>query len=327
MQRRQVLCAGVAATASVLTMRHARAQQEWPARPVRFIAGGNAGGASDIMLRLIEAPLREKLGQPMIIEPKPGAGGMVGAEYVARAPADGYTFYINHIASHGIGPTLYGRSLSFDPLKDVPGVARMATMPNVMIVKPDLAVRTPKELADYIRANPGSGMFSSAGAGTTAHLSGLLFGMRMGVEVTHVPYRGTAPGMGAVLAGEVLFSIDNAPASRQQVLSGMLRALGVSTGQRSVTMPELPTLQEQGVADFDVASWYGISAPAGVPPAIIARLSNAVLEAMRDPDVISRFREFGADPAPMDTASYNAFMAAEKARWAPLIEMSGAVAG
>ncbi len=326
MQRRHVLLGG-AALAAVMGSRNTYAQSDWPSRPVRFIAGGNAGGASDIVLRVIEAKLREKLGQPVIIEPKPGAGGMVGAEYVGRAPADGYTFYINHIASHGIGPTLYGRMLSFDPLKDVPGVVRLATMPNVLIVHPDLPVRNPKELAAYIRANPTKGMFSSSGAGTTSHLAGLLFGMRMGVTVTHVPYRGTAPAMSAVMAGEVLFAIDNAPASRQQVLGGMLRALGVSSAQRSATMPELLTLQEQGVPDFDVSSWYGIATAANVPPAIVARLCNVAIEALRDADVVRRYREFGADIAPMDTATYNTFMAAEKARWAPIVRASGAVTG
>ncbi len=226
-----------------------RAQGAWPDKPIRFVIGGAAGGVSDIFVRMMENRLRETLGQPVIIDPRPGAGGMVGAEVTARAAPDGYSYYVNHVASHGIGPTLY-RRLSFDPLKDLPGVARIAAMPNVMIVKGDGPVKSVEELVAFCRANPARANFSSAGSGTSSHLGGLLFGMRMGVDLTHVPYRGTAPSMAAVLNGEVLFNIDNAPASRQQVLAGMLRALGVSTARRASTMPDVPDAAGAGRAGF-----------------------------------------------------------------------------
>ncbi|MCO6414915.1 tripartite tricarboxylate transporter substrate binding protein [Siccirubricoccus sp. KC 17139] len=301
----------------------ARAQAGWPERPLRFVIGGSAGGVSDILVRILEGRLREKLGQPLVLDPRPGAGGMVGAENVARSPGDGYNFYINHIASHGIGPTLYKR-LSFDPLKDLPGVARLAAMPNVLIVKGDSPHRSVKELVAYIRANPEKATFSSAGTGTSSHLSGVLFGLRIGVETTHVPYRGTAPSMSAVMNGEVLFAIDNAPASRQQVLAGMLRALAVSTAQRAATMPELPSLQEEGVPDFDVASWYGITAPAATPRPIIERMGAELVSALKDPGFAQRYREFGAEPLPLGPAEYDAFMRAEVAKWAPVVRASGA---
>ncbi len=301
----------------------ARAQQGWPDKPIRYVIGGAAGGVSDIFLRMMENRLRERLGQPMVIDPRPGAGGMVGAEVTARAAPDGYTFYVNHIASHGIGPTLY-RRLSFDPLRDLPAVARIAAMPNVLIVKGDGPVRSVQDLVAFCRANPARANFSSAGSGTSSHLSGLLFGMRMGIEVTHVPYRGTAPSMAAVMNGEVLFAIDNAPASRQQVLAGMLRALGVSTARRSSTMPELATLQEQGVPDFDVASWYGIVAPAGVPQAIRDRLGAEIVAALEDPAIAQRIRDYGAEPWPLGPAAYDAFMREEVAKWAPVVRASGA---
>ena len=317
-QRRHILAGG----ALLASPWAARAQPAWPDRPLRFVIGGAAGGASDIFLRMMEARLRERLGQPLVIDPRPGAGGMVGAEVTARAAPDGYTFYINHIASHGIGPTLY-RRLSFDPLRDLPGVARIASLPNVLIVKGDGPVRSVAELAAYARANPMRANFSSAGSGTSSHLSGVLFGQRMGVEVQHVPYRGTAPSMAAVLNGEVLFAIDNAPASRQQVLAGMLRALGVSTAARASTMPEIPTLQEQGVANFDVASWYGIAAPAGVPRPIFDRLGAEIVAALGDPAVVQRFRDYGAEPAPLGPAAYDAFMLREKELWAPIVRAAG----
>jgi tripartite-type tricarboxylate transporter receptor subunit TctC len=318
MPTRRSLLAGAALFAPAIT----HAQAPWPDRPLRFVIGGAAGGASDIFLRMMEARLREVLGQPMVLDPRPGAGGMVGAEVAARAAPDGYTYYVNHIASHGIGPSLY-RRLSFDPMRDLPGVARIASLPNVLIVKADGPVRSIADLVAFARANPGRANFSSAGSGTSSHLSGVLFATRMGFEATHVPYRGTAPSMAAVLNGEVLFAIDNAPASRQQVLAGMLRALGVSTATRASTMPEVLTLQEQGVAGFDVSSWYGLAAPAAVPRAIRDRLGEVVVAALNDPAVAARIRDYGAEPAPLGPAAYDAFMRQEIAAWAPVVQASG----
>jgi len=311
--------------ASIMLPVAARAQgaAAWPDKPVRYVMGGAAGGVSDIILRILETRLRERLGQPLVIDPRPGAGGMVGAEVTARSPPDGYSFYVNHVASHGIGPSLFKR-LAFDPLKDLPGVARVAFMPNVLIVKGDSPHRSVGELVGFIRKNPDKATFASAGTGTSSHLSGVLLGLRLGVETTHVPYRGTAPSMAAVMNGDVLFAIDNAPASRQQVLGGLLRALAVSTAERVPTMPELPSLQEAGVPAFDVTSWYGIAAPAAVPRPIIDRLSGELTGALADTAIMARLREFGAEPAPLGTEDYNAFMRAEVAKWAPIVKASGA---
>ncbi|MBK1657617.1 Bug family tripartite tricarboxylate transporter substrate binding protein [Paracraurococcus ruber] len=295
----------------------------WPEKPMRFVIGGSAGGVSDILMRILENRLRERLGQPIVLDPRPGAGGMVGAELVARAPGDGYNFYINHIASHGIGPTLY-RRLSFDPLRDLPGVARLAAMPNVLIVKGDSPLKTVADFVAFCRANPTRATFASAGTGTSSHLSGVLLGLRIGIETTHVPYRGTAPSMAAVMNGEVLFAIDNAPASRQQVLAGMLRALAVSTAARAGTMPELPSLQESGIPDFDVASWYGIVAPSATPRPIVERMGAELVAALQDPALAQRYREFGADPAPLGPTDYDGYMRAEAAKWAPVVRASGA---
>lgn len=300
-----------------------QAQGQWPDRPIRYVIGGAAGGVSDIVLRIMEARLREKLGQPLVIDPRPGAGGMVGAEQAARSAPDGYSFFVNHIASHGIGPSLYKR-LAFDPLKDLPGVCRLARMPNVLIVKGDSPHRDVAALIAYMKANPERATFASAGTGTSSHLSGVLLGLRTGIATTHVPYRGTAPSMSAVMNGEVLFAIDNAPASRQQVLGGLLRALAVSTAERVPTMPELPSLQESGVADFDVASWYGIAAPAGVPRPIVERLGDTILAALADPAIAQRIRDFGAEPAPLPAAEFDAFMRQQVAAWAPVVRASGA---
>jgi tripartite-type tricarboxylate transporter receptor subunit TctC len=234
-QRRALLAgaAGAAAIGAAGGAAPAAAQQAvpatpgWPDRPIRFVITAQVGGVSDIFIRIFENRLRERLGQPLWIDPRPGAGGSVGGAVVAGS-TDNHTVMINHIASHGIGPTLHAARLSFDPLRDTPGIARIATLPNVLIVKGDGPVRDIEGLVRFIKANPRQANFGSAGAGTSSHLSGLMFAEAMGLDVTHVPYRGTAPAMAAVLNGQVLFAIDNAPASRQQVLAGALRALGVA---------------------------------------------------------------------------------------------------
>jgi tripartite-type tricarboxylate transporter receptor subunit TctC len=318
MQRRQLLLALPA-----LAIRPAVAQGVWPDRPIRFVVSAQVGGVSDILVRILENRIRERLGQPLYVEPKPGGGGMIAAEAVIRAN-DAHSFTVNHIASHGIGPSVYRNRGNFNPLRDMPGVARICAMPNVLIVRSELPVHNVADLVAYIRANPRQANFSSAGPGTSSQLSGFQFGQIMGVEVNHVPYRGTAPSMMAVLNGEVLFNIDNAPTSRPHVQSGALRAIGVSTGRRSTLMPDLPTLAEQGVTGFDVAAWYGFAAPAATPPQAVAKLSEVVLEAVADPAIIARLAEIGAEPWPLPTAEYNAFMRAEVARWAPVVVAAGA---
>ena len=328
-QRRRILAATGAGLAPTLTApRLVRAETRtpgWPDRPIRFVITAQVGGVSDIFIRIFENRLRERLGQPVWIDARPGAGGSVGGAVVATS-TDNHTIMINHIASHGIGPTLHKSRLSFDPLRDTPGIARIASLPNVLIVKGDGPVRDLQGLIAYIKANPRRANFSSAGAGTSSHLSGVLFGQKLGLDLTHVPYRGTAPSMAAVMNGEVLFAIDNAPASRQQVLAGMLRALGVSTAQRASTMPELPTLQEQGVPDFDVTSWYGVAGPASMPRPIVERLSEEFVACVNDPQIAQRLRDYGAEPWPLGADGYNAFMRAEVERWAEVIRISGATA-
>ena len=321
MQGRREFLAGVGGLA--LAAPPALAQAEWPDRPLRFIISAQVGGVSDIFLRILENRLRERLGQPLYVDPRPGGGGLMAAEAAIRA-ADHHSFTVNHIASHAISLAVFRNRGGFDPLRDLPGVCRIACLPNVLIVHASRPIHSVADLVAYIRAHPREANFSSASPGTSSHLSGLLFAQRLGVEVTHVPYRGTAPSMQAVLNGQVLFNIDNAPASRAQVLSGNLRAIGVSTAERASTMPEIPTLQEQGVAEFDVSSWYGIAAPAATPPRIVARLAAAMLDGMADPGIAARFREVGAEPWPLGTEGYRAFMREEAARWARVAEIAGA---
>lgn len=303
----------------------AQSAANWPDKPWRVLVGGAPGGASDIFMRIIEPSLRESLAHGFWLDNRPGAGGMLAAEICAQAPADGYNFFINHIASNGIGPHLHRRP-NFEPNRDLTGVARIAAMPNCMIVLPSRGFRTVADLVAFAKANPREATFGSAGVGTSSHLSGVLFGQRMGIDVTHVPYRGTAPNMQAVLAGEILFAIDNAPASAQQVRAGLLTALAVSSAQRWSQIPEIPTMQESGVPDFDVASWYGLAAPAATARPVVQKLGDAVLRALADPSVMTKLREFGADPWPLGPADYQAFMIAEERKWGPVVRAAGVTA-
>lgn len=304
----------------------ARAQPAWPERPWRVLVGAAAGGVSDILMRILEPSLRETLGHPFWLDNRPGAGGMLAAELAAQATPDGYTFFINHIASNGIGPHLHRRP-NFEPNRDLAAVARICALPNWLIVQPQRGFNSVADLVAFIRANPRAGTFGSAGVGTSSHLSGVTFASRIGVELTHIPYRGTAPNMQAVLAGEILFAIDNAPASAQQVRAGLLRALAVSPARRWSQFPDTPTMQQAGIPDFDVASWYGMVAPLATPRPVVERLSQALLRALADPAVAARMREFGAEPWPAGAPEYQAFMRAEEAAWGPVVRAAGATAG
>ena len=301
----------------------ARAQAAWPDKPWRVLVGGAAGGASDILMRILEPSLRETLAHGFWLDNRPGAGGMLAAEITAAAAPDGYNFFINHIASNGIGPHLHRRP-GFEPNRDLAAVARICSLPNWMFVLPSRGFSSVADLVAFVRANPAAGTFGSAGVGTSSHLSGVMLGQRIGVELTHVPYRGTGPNMQAVLTGEILFAIDNAPASAQQVRAGILKALAVSPARRWSQFPDIPTMQEAGIPDFDVASWYGLAAPVGTPRPVIDRLSQAVLRALADPAVAARLREFGAEPWPAGPAEYQAFMIAEEAKWGPVVRAAGA---
>lgn len=320
---RRQLIAGTAAALCVPGA--ARAQDAWPARALRIVQAGAPGGASEMMVRALEPRLRERLGQALVIESRPGAGGMVAAGIVATAPPDGYNFFVSNLATNGIAPSLY-RKPSFDPRKDLPAVALIATMSNGLSVRADSGIRTLPELVAYIKANPKKAFFGSSGSGTSSHLCGVLFGQRAGVEVSHVAYKGTAANLNALLAGEVLFTIDNVPLVAPHVKAGTVRLLAVTRSARLDGYPDVPTLQESGIRDFDVSSWYGISAATGTPKAVLQKFGAEIVAALATPEVIARIRAMGAEPAPMGPDQYAAFIQAEHDKWAPVVKASGAVA-
>ncbi|MET4578606.1 Bug family tripartite tricarboxylate transporter substrate binding protein [Ottowia thiooxydans] len=300
------------------------AQDQWPSRPLRIISGGSAGGGSDMFVRTLEARLKERLGQSLYIDNKPGAGGMLAAGLTSSAPPDGYTYYVSNVATNAIGLALYAKP-TFDPVKDLPGVARISTLTNAVVVRADSGISSIGALIAYMRANPEKVFFGSAGVGTSSHLGGHLFVQKVGVDGKHVPYKGTAANVTALLAGEVLFSMDNLPLYVQHVKAGKLRLLAMTQSKRSPSFPDVPTIQEAaGIGEFDIFSWYGLSASTGTPKAILERMGGEVVSALKDPGIVAAVRELGAEAAPLGPAEYQAFVQAEIRKWAPIVKSSGA---
>jgi tripartite-type tricarboxylate transporter receptor subunit TctC len=298
------------------------AQDQWPTKPVRVISGGSAGGGSDISFRLVETRLRDKFGQPFIIENLTGAGGTTGAAAAAKA-TDQHTFFISNVASNAIGVSLY-KKFPFDPKTELPGVARLCTVTNALVVPASTGISNVKQFIERVKAEPAKAFFGSAGPGTTSHLSGLLLGQKLGVELTHVPYKGTAANLTALLRNDVLFSVENLPVVITNVQSGNLKILAVSQARRSPLFPDIPTLQEAGIPDFDMFSWYGVSAATATPRAVIDRVSDEINAALKTPEIAARFRDIGSDAAPLSAADFDKFIAAEIAKWTPLVNSSGA---
>lgn len=321
--RREFLAATLAWGCATLAT-GAYAQEAWPNKPIRIITAGAAGGTSDIFIHLLEARLRERLGQSLYIDNRPGAGGMVAAGIANQAPPDGYTFFVSNVAPSAIGVSLY-RKPSFDPAKDLPAVARFATLSNALAVRADKGINSVADLVAYIRANPKQAFFGSAGSGTTSHLGALLLGQRIGVELTHVPYKGTAANLNALLAGEVLFSMDNLPLYFSHAKAGTIKLLAVTSASRAASYPDVPTMQESGIRDFDIYSWFGLSAATGTPPAIVNRMGLEIVNALSDPAIAARVRGIGAEPAGLGPQAYAAFINAEIQKWAPLVKLSGAM--
>ncbi|MDB5894840.1 MAG: Tricarboxylate transport protein TctC, partial [Rhodoferax sp.] len=280
-QRRRTL----AATGTLLalgSLRQAWAQPtDWPKKPIRIIVPSGPGGSSDILLRLMTEPLARLLGQPIVVDNKPGAGGTLAATLAAQAEPDGYTLMMNSVATHGIGPSMY--KLRFDPDAGVTGICELAATANVLYVRRDSPLKTMHELVAYAKANPGKLNYASSGAGTSLHLSAVAFAQAAGIEVTHIPYNGAAPAMQAVLGGDAAFSFENATPMMGQIRGGTVLPLAVTTASRASQLPDVPTVAEAGLAGFEVASWFGIVAPGGLPRLLVDRLSVAFDQVLKQP--------------------------------------------
>ena len=286
--------------------------QAWPARPIRLVVPFPPGGLIDNMARLVGSRLSQELGQPVVIDNKPGAGGNVGAAEVARAPADGYTLLMASPALT-ISPAIY-KNLPYQPSQLAP-VALLGRVPNVLLVNPASGIGKVQDLISRAKAKPGQLNYASNGNGTSLHLSAELFKRRSETFITHVPYRGAAAAITALLSGEVDMMFDNLPSAIGQIQAGKLRALAVTTAQRSTALPDVPTLAEAGMEGFNVSAWFGVAAPAGLPAPVATRLADALQKVVQQPEVAAAMQRQGADPAFMDAASAAAALNADAAQW------------
>ncbi|MFN7751356.1 MAG: Bug family tripartite tricarboxylate transporter substrate binding protein [Pseudomonadota bacterium] len=321
---RVALVAGAAALAfaapgPLATTAHAQA---WPAKTVRFVLGFPPGGGSDILGRIVAARMQEFLGQPVVIENRPGASGNIAAEFVARAPADGYTIYLAQIVAVSISPSLFAK-LPYDPVRDFAPVSLIATGPNLLVVHPALPVKSVKDLVALARSRPGEMNFASVGPGSIQHLAGEQFNLAAGVKTVHVPYKGSSPAGIDLMAGQVSFMFDSAPPVMNFVKSGRMRLLAVTSARRSALMPDVPTLAESGLPGFDFSTWWGLMAPAATPRPIIDRLNAELGRTLKLPEVRERFEAVGAEPRHTTPEEFAAVIRAEIPRFAKLVKAAG----
>ena len=299
----------------------ALAQGAYPNRTIRLVVGFTPGGGVDINARLLAPKLAELLGQSVIVENRPGAGTNIANEHVARAAPDGYTLLVNTPAV-AINMALY-RKLPYDTLRDLTAVSIFSESPNILVVNSGVAARDVKELVELARAKPGRLNYSSAGTGTTQHLAGELLKLRTGADVVHVPYKGTAPSLTALVAGEVDMTFANIPAILPHVKSGRLRPLASTGDKRAELMPDVPTMKEAGIDGVEVVVWYGVLAPAATPREIVSMLANAVIRAARSPDIRQRLLEQGAEPVGSTPEAFDKVLRAEVAKWTEVVGVAG----
>jgi len=292
----------------------------FPARPIRLVVTVPPGGAADFIARLVGGKVGEALGQQVVVENRGGAGGTIAANEVAKASADGYTLLQNSITTHGIGPHLYSR-LPYDPGKDFAPVSMLATLPLIMAVNAELPARSMNELIAYSKTHSLS--FASSGNGGAPHMAGELFKSVAGVDMLHVPYKGSGPAVQDLIGGRVQVMFDAAPSLISHVRSGKLRVLAAASPQRNRLLPEVPTFAELGLPRVAVALWYGVLAPAGTPPPVIEKLNRAFTRALLLPEVHERLLAQGADPVPGTPEAFAAFMQDEMAKWAPVVKQAG----
>lgn len=325
MRRRHAIGMTLAAAGGVALPRMARAQGTYPERTVRIVVPFAAGGATDILARTIAQSLQAEFGQPVVAENRTGAGGTIGAEAVAKAPADGYTLLLGTVATQAITPHLYPR-LAYDAARDFAPVSPVASVPMVLVVHPSVAAQDVAGLIALARAEPGQITFASSGQGSITHLASELFRARGGIELTHVPYRGSAPAMTDLVAGRVLMMVDHAPTVLPHIASGALRALGVAGPKRIEALPAVPPIGE-AVEGFEVTSWFGVLAPVGTPAPVIERLNVSIGRALTQPGVVARLREQGAEPMAGTPDEFASLIARDSRLWGDVVRQAGVTLG
>lgn len=297
--------------------------QNYPTRPIRLIVPFPPGGTTDVVARLMAQKITDAWGQQVVVDNRPGAGGTIGTELAAKSPPDGHTLLMGSITTHAVNPALYSK-LNFDPVKDFVPVGLIVSSPQLLAVHPSVPAKSAREFIALARKSPGKLNYASAGAGTSPHLTFELFKSVAGVDLVHVPYRGTGPAITELVGGQVQAMITGVVALMPHVKSGRLRGLAVTSARRVSALPQLPTLQEEGLAGFDVSSWFGFFAPAGTSPNIVNRLNDEIARILADPEVVKRLTDQGADPAPMKPAQFAAYVKSEMERWGKVVRETGA---
>jgi tripartite-type tricarboxylate transporter receptor subunit TctC len=302
----------------------ASAQDKYPSKPVRMIVSFAAGGPTDIVARVISAKLSEYLGQQFVVENRAGAGGNLGADLVAKAPGDGYTLLMATVSTHAINPGLY-KKMPYDPVKDFEPIAQVGVTPSIFMVHPSLGVKNVKDLTALIKASPGKYSYASSGMGSILHLCGEQFKtMSGGLDLQHVPYRGSGAMMNDLVSGQVPMAFDGTPTALPQVQSGAMVAVGAGMKTRARALPDLPTMEEQGLKGFECYTWNAIFAPAKTPAPVVKLLSDSINKALEDQTVFKRLQDAGIDPTPgSNPEKLAAFVKAELEKWAPIIKASG----
>jgi tripartite-type tricarboxylate transporter receptor subunit TctC len=299
------------------------AEQGYPSKPIRLVVPFPAGGPLDAVARAIGQKLSIAWGQPVIIDNRPGAGGNIGADLVAKSAPDGYTILEGALSTHAVNVSLYSK-MPYDPIKDFAPITLVAVTPNVLVVNPSVPANSVAELIRYAKANPGKLAFGSGSNGSAGHLAGELFKTEAHVDMVHVPYKGGAPAMQDLLGGQIQLMFDNLANSMPQVRAGKLKALAVTTAKRSPLVPDLPTLAEAGLPGFDIYTWWGFMAPAGTPKEIIAKWNAEVTRILNTPEMQASFAQQGAEPAPTTPEQFTALIQGEIPKYAKIIKMSGA---
>jgi tripartite-type tricarboxylate transporter receptor subunit TctC len=300
-----------------------QAQAQFPSKPIRLIVPFAPGGSTDVMARLVAEEMRADLGQPVIVENRPGAAGNVGGDYVAKSPADGYTVLVAAAGPIGINPSLYP-AMPFSPTKDLRPVTMLANEANILAVHPNVPARTVQEFVAWAKANPGKASFGSAGGGTPGHLGGEWFNQLTGTKMIHVPYKGTGPAVNDLLGGQIVAMIDNMLPLWPHVQAGRLRALAVSTAKRWPSAPELPTMTESGVKGFEINVWKGLMVPAATPAPVVSRLHEAAVRALANSALRKRLRELGAEPVGNKPEEFAQVIQKDIGTWATLVKSTGA---
>ncbi|WP_171015984.1 tripartite tricarboxylate transporter substrate binding protein [Ramlibacter sp. 2FC] len=327
--RRLALCASAGA-ALLAWAPLAGAQPAWPAKPVKIVVPFAPGGTTDILARAVAPELSRAFGQQFIVENRAGAGGNVGADIVAKSPGDGYTLLMGTVGTHGINRALYDK-LPYDPIKDFAPITLVAGVPNVMVMNADKAramgIQSVADFVRYAKARPGKLNMASSGNGTSIHLAGELFKTMTGVYMTHIPYRGSGPALLDMVAGNMDVMFDNLPSSLPQIRAGKLKALAVTSAQRSVALPDVPTVEQAGgpaLKGYEASSWFGLLAPTGTPPEIVSRIQQEVAKSLNSPAIKDKLVAQGAIPSGNTPAQFAQLIESEHRKWAEVVKASGA---